>query len=78
MYFKVDNGILAPAKRGIEIDTSKYKVQINSKHFQLSADDQHHNFLIDFGISQSKRNTVICDNAGEMLHILALIKMAFG
>ncbi len=78
MYFKVENGVLVPAPRGLEIDTSKYKMQIDRPHFRLSANKQHNSFLILFGIDHFKQNTVVCDNAGEMLHALALIKTAFG
>ena len=75
-HFIIEDGCLTPAKRGSTINTAGFKVQLDCQRYKVSADEFHHKFLIDFGLHENQRSTIICANPGEMLIALALVKAA--
>lgn len=75
-YFVIESGILCEKLR-VVIDTSKYRVFEIKRRYQISANDNHTKFLVDVGLDEDHRSTIICSDMGELLHALVLVRSAF-
>lgn len=78
MHYVIENGTLRQAPRGSEINSADFVELVDAQRYKVSADKQHNKFVIDFGFHEEMRSQIICNDRGEMLHALALVRQALG
>lgn len=75
-YFVIESGILREKSR-VVIDPSEYRVFEVKRRYQILANEKQTQFLIDVGLDENHRSTIVCTDMGELLHALALVRGAF-
>lgn len=77
-YFGLsEDNILLPLTN-VEINTADYTIVEDANRWQVSEHRNGFQFLIDFGYRENTRSTIICNDAGQMVHAMILIKQALG
>ena len=75
-YFSIEKGVLCEKSR-VVINSSEYRIFEIKRRYQISANEDQTTFLIDVGMDENHRSIIICNDMGELLHALALVRSAF-
>jgi hypothetical protein len=78
-YFGFDVGTtkLIAVRKHVTIDSTQYHVVEERQHFTVCENEHGNSWLIDFGYREDARRTIICNDAGELLAALNLVRAAF-
>ena len=79
MYFKVEDSKLRKTTN-VEIDCTKYRmIAFHDLYDVYITKTSPHKFLIDFGLTSKEngRDTIICNDIGELITALRLVRQAF-
>ena len=75
-YFVIESGVLRKKQRAVIIE-SDYRVFEIKRRYEVLVNENHTKFLIAVGLDEAHRSTIICNDMGELLHALALVRNAF-
>lgn len=73
--FSVNNTVLQLDM--IHPDLNEYEVIEERRRFSVLQNKNGRKFLIQVGYRDNQRSTIVCDNMGELVTALALVRTAF-
>ena len=75
--FVVNNAVLRVRTDPEGIDLAQYAVIECRRRFVVLQNKSGDKFLIHVGYRDNQRSTIVCDNMGELITALALVRTAF-